>query len=115
MPTFDSTMWTIIRTNLFNAISEEFDLIVYILLANSSFPINKNKAVSDTCNVSIFIIPHSPSVGGGNFTLKLILAKIIWWWHCGRREGKTPDSEIKFGCEQNIRSIHEGFSPDKNE
>ena len=75
MPTFDSTMWTIIRKNIFNAISEVFDLIVYILLPNSSLPIDRKKAVSDTCNVSIFIIPHSPSVGGRQFYVEINFGK----------------------------------------
>ena len=33
----------------------------------------------------------------------------------GVKKIKTPDSEIKFGCEQNIRSMHEGLFPGKNE
>ena len=57
----DSTMW-IVRCgqydvdNIFNAISEEFDLIVYILLPNNSLPIDRKKAVSDTCNVNILVL-----------------------------------------------------------
>ena len=33
---------------------------------------------------------------------------MIWWWELGCKGGWTPDSVTKFGCEVNIRSIHEG-------
>ena len=32
---------------------------------------------------------------------------MIWWWELGYKDGQTPDSVIKFGCEVNVRSIHE--------
>ena len=32
---------------------------------------------------------------------------MIWWWNLEYKDGWTPDSVIKFGCEVNIRSIHE--------
>ena len=32
---------------------------------------------------------------------------MIWWWELGYKDGQTPDSIIKFGCEVNVRSIHE--------
>ena len=32
---------------------------------------------------------------------------MIWWWELGCKDGWTPDSVIRFGCEVNIRSIHE--------
>ena len=32
---------------------------------------------------------------------------MIWWWDLGYKDGWTNDSVIKFGCEVNIRSIHE--------
>ena len=35
------------------------------------------------------------------------LAKTIWWWQLGWRDGWTPDSTTKFGCDVNIKSIHE--------
>ena len=36
--------------------------------------------------------------------------KMIWWWELGCKDVWTPDSVIKFGCEVNIRSIHEEVS-----
>ena len=35
------------------------------------------------------------------------LAKTIWWWQLGWRDGWTPDSTTKFGCDVNIKSIYE--------
>ena len=32
---------------------------------------------------------------------------MIWWWGLGCKDGWTPDPVIRFGCEVNIRSIHE--------
>ena len=32
---------------------------------------------------------------------------MIWWGALTFKVGWTPDSVIKFGCEVNIRSIHE--------
>ena len=32
---------------------------------------------------------------------------MIWWWELGYKDGQTPNSVIKFGCEVNVRSIHE--------
>ena len=32
---------------------------------------------------------------------------MIWWWELGYKDRQTPDSVIKFGCEVNVRSIHE--------
>ena len=32
---------------------------------------------------------------------------MIWWWELGYKDGWTPDSVIKFGCEVNIKSINE--------
>ena len=32
---------------------------------------------------------------------------MILWWELGYKDGWSPDSVIKFGCEMNIRSIHE--------
>ena len=32
---------------------------------------------------------------------------MIWWWKLGCKHGWIPDSVIKFGCQVNIRSIHE--------
>ena len=31
---------------------------------------------------------------------------MIWWWELGCKDGWTPDSVIRFGCEMNIRLIH---------
>ena len=32
---------------------------------------------------------------------------MIWWWELGYKDGWIPDSVIRFGCEMNIRAIHE--------
>ena len=36
---------------------------------------------------------------------------MIWWLELGCIDGWTPDSVIKFGCEENIRSMHEEEDP----
>ena len=35
------------------------------------------------------------------------MAYINWWWQFGCKDGWTPNSVIKFGCDVNMRSIHE--------
>ena len=35
------------------------------------------------------------------------MAYIKWWWQFACKDGWTPDSIIKFGCDANMRSIHE--------
>ena len=32
---------------------------------------------------------------------------MIWWWELGYKDGWAPDSVARFGCEGNIRTIHE--------
>ena len=32
---------------------------------------------------------------------------MIWWWELGCKDGWTPDSVIRFGCEVNFRLTHE--------
>ena len=38
--------------------------------------------------------------------VNLNLTYINWWWQLGCKDGWTPDSIIKFGCDANMRSIN---------
>ena len=35
------------------------------------------------------------------------MAYVIWWWQFRCKDGWTPDSVIKSGCDANMRSIRE--------
>ena len=40
-------------------------------------------------------------------TLRLNFTYVIWLWQFAWREGWTPDSIIRFGCDVNIKSMQE--------
>ena len=88
-----------IRKYIQNSFVKNKHLFINLSIYESSVPIKHINCLYNKISICILVVPKIIS--------KLNFAKMILWWELGYKDGWSPDSVIKFGCEMDIRSIHE--------